>query len=59
MKKLKVMVLKIKESKKTRFYEKCSARLFDNEEMRKLTNLASAAIMCGYDVKVELKEMEI
>ena len=53
-----VMILKVKESRNSRFQEKKSARLFNNEEMQKLTELAAAAIMCGCDVKVELNEME-
>ena len=57
--KLLVMILRVKENKNSRFYEKSSARLFNDDEMKKLTNLAAAAIMCGCDVRVELKEMEI
>lgn len=57
MKKEQVMILKIKENKNSRFQEKKSARLFNDDEMKKLTDLAVAAINCGCDVKVELKEM--
>ena len=57
--KLLVMILRVKENKNSRFYEKSSARLFNDDEMKKLADLAASAIMCGCDVKVELKEMEI
>lgn len=53
-----VMVLKVKENKDSRFQEKKSARLFNNEEMDKLVELVSAYVRCGVDVKVELQEME-
>ncbi len=55
----KVMVLKVKENKNSRFQEKCSARLFINEEMEKLKEMISACVSCGCEIKVELKEMEV
>ena len=55
----KVMVLKIREFKKFNFYEKQRADLFNDDEMKKLTRMATHAIMCGLDVKVELQEMEV
>ena len=54
-----VMVLKVKENKDSRFQEKKSARLFNNEEMEKFVELVSAYVNCGCDVKVELQEMEL
>ena len=54
-----VMVLKVKENQDSRFYEKKSARLFNNDEMKKLVDLASSCVMCGCEIKVELQEMEI
>ena len=55
----KVMILKVKEFKKSRFQEKSRADLFNNEEMEKFVELVSAFVHCGCDVNVELKEMEI
>ena len=55
----KVMVLKVKENKNARFYEKSSARLFNNEEMEKLKEMISACVSCGCEIKVELQEMEV
>ena len=54
----KMMVLKIKEFKNSKFYERCSADLFNDDEMKKLNDITAAAIKCGCDVKVEYKEME-
>jgi len=55
----KVMILKVKENKSSRFYEKSSARLFNNKEMEKLKEMISACVNCGCEIKVEMKEMEI
>ena len=55
----KVMVLKVKENKSSRFQEKKSARLFNNEEMEKLVELVSAYVSCGCDVRTELQEVEV
>lgn len=55
----KIMVLKVKENNRSRFYEKKSARLFNNDEMQKLIDMTSACINCGCEVKVELKEMQL
>ena len=54
-----IMVLKVKESKSSRFQEKKSARLFNNEEMQKFVKLVSAYVNCGYEIKVEMQEMEM
>lgn len=54
----KVMVLKVKEDKGSKFYEKSRADLFNDDEMKKLIDLMSAYVNCGCDVKVELQEME-
>ena len=51
-----VMVLKVRVSKNTRFYEKGSARLFNDEEMKILVEMVSAYVSCGCDVKVEMEE---
>jgi hypothetical protein len=53
------MVLKVKEGKSSRFQEKKSARLFNNEEMQKFVKLVSAYVYCGYEIKVELEKMEL
>lgn len=55
----KVMVLKVKENKNSKFVEKDSARLFNNEEMEKFGEMVSAYVSCGCEIKVEMKEMEI
>lgn len=54
-----IMVLKVKENKNSRFYEKSSARLFNNEEMKKLVDLVSACVNCGCEIKVEMQEIEL
>ena len=54
-----LMILKVKETKTSRFKEKSSARLFNNKEMQKFVELVSAYVNCGCDVKVEYKEMEM
>jgi hypothetical protein len=54
-----IMVLKVKEGKSSRFQEKKSARLFNNEEMQKFVKLVSAYVYCGYEIKVELEKMEL
>lgn len=53
-----IMVLKVKENKNSRFYEKSSARLFNRKEMEKFAELVSSCVMCGCEIKVELEEME-
>ncbi len=55
-----VMVLKVKEhDNSSKFYEKSSARLFNDEEMEKFVKLVSAYVNCGYEIKVEMQEMEV
>lgn len=55
-----VMVLKVKEhDNSSKFYEKSSARLFNDEEMEKLNDLISAYVNCGYEIKVERERMEM
>ena len=58
-KQVMITVLKVKENKNSRFYETKSARLFNNDEMEKLVDLASSCVRCGCEIKVELKEMEL
>ena len=57
--KVQVMVLKVKESKNSKFYEKDRARLLDRPAMEKLADLAAAGIRIGCEIKVELQEMEV
>lgn len=54
-----VMVLKVKVNKNSMFQEKCSARLLNNEEMKKFGEMVSAYVSCGCEIKVEMKEVEL